>query len=140
MTEQQSTNGKAGLTIAGITAVLAMIASQTAAIDYLRTLGAEWIHWPQLRAIVLGVAIGVAFSAWVPYVIPAAACKERAQTLMRFGASVLTFAACWRMQPTELGLYYALIAGMAGTSFYMTTTRWIYRAFPSLQPPALRTP
>lgn len=128
-----------GLTIGGVTALLAMVASYSGAIDYLRDIAGQWLHLPQLRAVLVGMAVGVAFSSWVPYCFGAAACAERTRVLMRFGSSVLTFGAAWSLQPTQLGLYYALIAAFAGAQVHMTATRWIYKAFPALEPPALRS-
>jgi hypothetical protein len=127
-----------GLTIGGVTALLAMVASYSGAIDYLREFASHWLHLPQLRAVLVGIGVGVAFSAWVPYVLGASFCAARTRSLMRFGASVLTFGAAWSLQPTQLGLYYALIAAFAGAQVHMTLTRWLYRLFPMLEPPALR--
>jgi hypothetical protein len=127
-----------GLTIGGISAALAMLAAYTGQIDYLRDAVAEWLRYPQLRAVLVGMAIGCAFSAWVPYVLGKAFSSHRARAYMRFGSSVLTFGAAWSLQPTRLGFYYALLAALAGAQLYMTATRWLYRLFPALEPPALR--
>lgn len=138
MTNPPETASRTGLTIGGVTALLAMIASYTGAIDYVRDWAAAWIQWPQLRAVTVGIMIGVAFTAWVPYVLGKSFCAERARTIMRGGSSAMTFAAAWHLQPTELGFYYALFAALAGAQVYMTATRWLYKAFPILEPPALR--
>lgn len=129
---------RTGLTLGTITAVLAALAAYTGQIDYLRDAVSGWLRYPQLRAVLVGMAIGTAFTWWVPYVAGPAFSQNRMRSYMRFAASVITFAAAWHLMPTRLGFYYALLAGLAGAQAHMTATRWLYRLFPMLEPPALR--
>jgi hypothetical protein len=130
---------RTGVTLGGLSALLAFFAANSGAIEWTRDFAAGFVHWPQLRAMLVGIGIGAAFSAWVPYVFGQAMCAERARMWMRFGSSAITFTAAWSLQPTRLGLFYALLAGLAGAQVTMTATRWLYKAFPALEPPALRS-
>lgn len=129
---------KTGLTVAGIASVLALVATNMGAIEYIKGEFSGVFASSQIRAMFLGVAMGVSFTSWVPYVFGEAFNGAWAKILTKLFASLITFAIAWEMHNTGTGMYCAMFAGLAGTQIYSTLTNYFYQAFPAIVPPAMR--
>lgn len=131
-------NGPATVAVAGIGGVLAMLAANVGLFDWFDDKVHAWIGRPQLTAMVVGTAVGVAWSHWIPYVFKAWFCADRVRALIYVSSSALTFAISWRMSPTEFGAFYSLFAAFSGVLIYEWGTAVLYKLVPWLKPAVLR--
>lgn len=130
---------KVGLTVAGIASVLALIAANMGVIEYIKGEFRGVFASSQIRAMFLGIVLGVSFSSWVPYVFGESFSSKHARMITKLVASIITFIVTWELHSTGSGVYFAMFAGMAGAQVYSTATNFFYGAFPTLTPPALRS-
>lgn len=92
---------------------------------------------PQFEAWLLAVAVGVAAASSVPYFLPPDFSEHRTERMTRLVCFVLSFSCGTMLQPTALGIQYALFAALAAPTLWTCISRTTYKQFPALRPESL---
>lgn len=153
-----------GLTIAAIATLLGAISLNMHVFESVGTVLSGWIERPAFVAVVVGIASGVLFTTWVPYMlsdflpskedilreaqdspeeakarlIAKAKRVDRIKLIIRSATAALAFTVTLRMYPGEFGVVWGMIAAMAAPQAYKTLTWITYLAFPAVKPKALQ--
>lgn len=150
-------NPKATAAIAVATAVLALISGNWETISAIYH---KIMSRPQAEACIISSIIGCSIASVIPMLYPKMVKRNVtrevehdgikawvtkpemvdssgvAKSMMRFASIAITFAICWRMVPTEMGAFYALLAAFAGTQMMMLIWRLISLVLPQQLTPA----
>jgi hypothetical protein len=102
--------------------------------------------WEQLLALfalahtfsaALGIAIGVALSEFLAHMLPPNMDSYYADRITRLVCLGVSMCATFALDPTTIGFFLAMLAGLAGPTVHGFTLRYVNAHWPNFTPKAL---
>lgn len=93
----------------------------------------------QVRAIVAGLAVGIAATESLAHMLPRDMEPYAADRLVRLIVFGVALCSAFSLAPTTRGFIWALFVGLSAPTLYSLGTRALYARWPALQPKALQS-
>lgn len=152
-------NPKAVAALGIITTILGLVTGNW---ESLTNLVHTLLARPQAEAVIISAITGCSIASIIPTIFPKTVKRtvtrkrmvegveiitktvedvdatDIARAWMRTAAIPITFAISWRMVPTEIGLFYALLAAFAGTQVMLLLWKLLGMLIPQVTPHAFQ--
>lgn len=125
------------LTLAAVGGLLGYWDKLHPILEWMILKGALFIVQPQAQALGIGTLVGVAVSWWVPHFLPGLMPAKESKRWLGLVCSLVTFCVAWGLEPTVIGFWMAVIAGMIGWPLVVGASKLFYTMLPKHRPESL---
>lgn len=138
MTTTTKNGLKAGLSLAGIVAVLGLWPHAMPILDWLMKNAGVILEREQVQAVLAAIAMGTFLGAPLPHIMPAHWSPAKSKAWSGLMCVVAAFTVAWTLVPTRIGFVYAAISAVATPTVSSALMGVWYWLKPQMKPESLQ--